>query len=62
MKSKIIICLTEKSDKVFLGYNIDPDFQEVLNNMVAVDTLEKNRSLAGYQIKKSPDHGIIFEK
>lgn len=30
--------------------------------MVAVDITETNKSLAGYQMKKNPNHEIMFQK
>jgi hypothetical protein len=35
---------------------IGPEFQEVLNTMVAVDITDTNKNLAGYQMKKNPAH------
>lgn len=30
--------------------------------MVAEDIIETNKTLAGYEMKKNPEHGIMFQK
>ena len=42
--------------------NEAPEFQEVMNTLVAKDKIETGRSLAGYQMKKNPTRDILFQK
>lgn len=37
-------------------------FQEVMRTLVANDTIETNKSLAGYLMKKNPVRDIMFQK
>lgn len=54
--------LAQRVKKGMWFHNVAPEYQEVLNTLIAVDIVETNRSLAGYQIKKNPTHDIMFQK